>query len=1200
MPDALPSTVPRDEELRLALVMNGGVSLAVWMGGVAFEFNRLVGETHPVYQGLLQLTRTRARIDVISGTSAGGINGAALALGTVFDTSLWPLREVWLASGSFDALLRNPADPAPDSLLNGDGVFLPALERAFAKLIRVKDGRPSPAADAPMDLMLTTTLLRGEPQARLDDLGERVEDANHRARFHFRRSTRTEPAQTGAATKARNGNDDPFVRPTVAVELAQAARASASFPIAFEPRWARAKAPNLESISGKQAKPLEFARYLIDGGVLDNKPIEGALQAIFKLPPRTNVRRVLAYVTPDPASSARAEHDTLKAPPSLTEVALASMVTIKSAESIADQLQLIDDSNASVRHRRDTLAGLVSKLRPAQIDAMADDLFALYRERRIEGMFDYVIQQIEVGLAQQPNGTTSAGFGNRAREWLKATWRASPDAQRYWDARIPTPDDRWEFTLGTNPADWTWGRFPLDNACRFTMELLRRTQRLRHLVQARQEARTEVDAVHDTDWEAHDVSRRTSRVSAPAAQVQTDPLLGDAWRAAYRLQEQLAADREGGEENFAREIASLSPTLAGKGTDAAQETVARDWLYHRLVENPGDGAGKRHADRRLRRTQRYAEMAKAIADLLRKLDAPIREILAAAGDERTDVMKAVGELACLHAYLFDPRRKEDAALTDERLMRRVLRLEVVIYAVLGQEAEPSAFVELVQVSARGASPWGGASEPSDKLCGMQLAHFGAFYRKSWRANDWMVGRLDATTRLVRVVLNPDRLHRLYCRGADPVGQVTKALLELAVTSAGPAVRPEMELQWSDAAARLADELAFLNRSDVRVPETLPVASELLVRRLHLEVLCRELPDLAHAVEDDLLAGARSDGPSAKLALQVDRALSPVWKLARLLIGLLLGARNKSAILALASGPALKRLDAKEAVRIYTTPDYRVGAERIEGEAGTDSMTRTAARTMVVAHAALASPKSGLMLLARLLQPLRFPLRALHLLADRLMHDSRTSAAITAALLVCGALLVIGAGLFKEPDKPPAGLAEIGWGLLFAWTATALLRRRLAVWLALLLLAAALPVAFVSIGKTLVPLLVTAALLWLMSLRSVIGPVLLAGVLIWWSSGAPSCADLLVAARDGGLAEAVNTLVGWLPAGTCALDEGKASRSALMVRLLLPLAGVMVLALLARLGDAPSRARAVAQVNEARGGVRGWPRALRELFRKDGV
>ena len=59
-------------ELRLALAMRGGVSLAVWMGGVAFELNRLVRETHPVYRGLLELTGTSARIDVISGTSAGG------------------------------------------------------------------------------------------------------------------------------------------------------------------------------------------------------------------------------------------------------------------------------------------------------------------------------------------------------------------------------------------------------------------------------------------------------------------------------------------------------------------------------------------------------------------------------------------------------------------------------------------------------------------------------------------------------------------------------------------------------------------------------------------------------------------------------------------------------------------------------------------------------------------------------------------------------------------------------------------------------------------------------------------------------------------------------------------------------------------------------------------------------------------------
>jgi predicted acylesterase/phospholipase RssA len=46
---------------------------------VAFDLNRLVRETHTVYRGLLALTGTAARVEVISGTSAGGINGAALA-----------------------------------------------------------------------------------------------------------------------------------------------------------------------------------------------------------------------------------------------------------------------------------------------------------------------------------------------------------------------------------------------------------------------------------------------------------------------------------------------------------------------------------------------------------------------------------------------------------------------------------------------------------------------------------------------------------------------------------------------------------------------------------------------------------------------------------------------------------------------------------------------------------------------------------------------------------------------------------------------------------------------------------------------------------------------------------------------------------------------------------------------------------------
>jgi hypothetical protein len=53
--------------------MTGGVSLAVWMGGAAHELNRVVRGGPGAYRQLLDLTGTRARVDVIAGTSAGGI-----------------------------------------------------------------------------------------------------------------------------------------------------------------------------------------------------------------------------------------------------------------------------------------------------------------------------------------------------------------------------------------------------------------------------------------------------------------------------------------------------------------------------------------------------------------------------------------------------------------------------------------------------------------------------------------------------------------------------------------------------------------------------------------------------------------------------------------------------------------------------------------------------------------------------------------------------------------------------------------------------------------------------------------------------------------------------------------------------------------------------------------------------------------------
>src|SRR6478736_2997613 len=88
------------KELRLALVLYGGVSLCVYMHGITKELHRLVRASVPeaagapegaapaseqVWRRLLGRlaegasgVATRVVVDVVAGTSAGGINGVYL------------------------------------------------------------------------------------------------------------------------------------------------------------------------------------------------------------------------------------------------------------------------------------------------------------------------------------------------------------------------------------------------------------------------------------------------------------------------------------------------------------------------------------------------------------------------------------------------------------------------------------------------------------------------------------------------------------------------------------------------------------------------------------------------------------------------------------------------------------------------------------------------------------------------------------------------------------------------------------------------------------------------------------------------------------------------------------------------------------------------------------------------------------------
>jgi hypothetical protein len=120
------------QDVRFAVAMAGGVSLAVWMGGVSREVNLLQqasdsrpreddatdlsappdGNSGPswdararaLYRNLLELLDVTITVDVLSGTSAGGINAALLGMSSAGGADLAglsPARHQYLLNSRF-------------------------------------------------------------------------------------------------------------------------------------------------------------------------------------------------------------------------------------------------------------------------------------------------------------------------------------------------------------------------------------------------------------------------------------------------------------------------------------------------------------------------------------------------------------------------------------------------------------------------------------------------------------------------------------------------------------------------------------------------------------------------------------------------------------------------------------------------------------------------------------------------------------------------------------------------------------------------------------------------------------------------------------------------------------------------------------------------------------------------------------------
>ncbi len=122
---------PARREIRFAVVMYGGVSLAIYINGVAQELFKMVRATarkqyatlgrpetseylvpdeelkgsEPVYRRLGEELKASFVVDILSGTSAGGINAVFLAKALANDQPMDLLKELWVKEGNIDLLI---------------------------------------------------------------------------------------------------------------------------------------------------------------------------------------------------------------------------------------------------------------------------------------------------------------------------------------------------------------------------------------------------------------------------------------------------------------------------------------------------------------------------------------------------------------------------------------------------------------------------------------------------------------------------------------------------------------------------------------------------------------------------------------------------------------------------------------------------------------------------------------------------------------------------------------------------------------------------------------------------------------------------------------------------------------------------------------------------------------------------------------
>ena len=744
-------------ELRLALVCYGGVSLAIYMHGVTKELHKLVRasrafdelddidgpnpftasgakpDTEAAYfEALRSLARAGRRlsvsIDIIAGTSAGGINGVVLAKALARDAQQEQLKRLWIDAGDLKKLLRAPVGglrtraflafawqlmrvTKPTSPLRGE-LMSQLLFAALDDMDRGTGESTLLPRRGELELFVTATDMHGFEVLVPSGVG----GASQRDRYH---------AQVFEFRASRN--DTTAFGPDATPALAFSARATSSFPGAFAP-------VSVQSFAQEAQKPVtvddDLFRYhydengqraqdawFVDGGVLDNAPFDHVIDAIKRRRAQTEVLRRIIYIQPDPGGRPEATASDPVTHPAKGWLAglWQSTAVVKGSHPILLELLKLRDTNWRI----------------AQIGAIADSQMSQVRVQIREaitaaGLTNATSDHGETDRSERDADVATADAYGLGAIDSKDTVQAISDAMHERAATVlgpawPTYQRLKVEAAGRRLADEIAHRFvnPPDSG---------RSSFVRAAIAAWARTRSEWTDPDPAKLVALlgpvDIPYRERRLmfllagvnslySRPDDQTQGPPrddldrLKGHAWQLLEDLQ------------TIPREVVKAVPA------EAIQFLTAESMDRH-IFDNPDVFAAEHTED--FNNLFEHYRQALAGNHKLGNGSTPLWKIF----EEETKAWNSTHRVELLSRYLGFP-------LWDGIIFPTISLTELPQFTPIG--------VSQFSPLAAAALP-----TPHDgKLKGVTLHHFGAFLDPGWRENDYLWGRLDATELILRTL-----------------------------------------------------------------------------------------------------------------------------------------------------------------------------------------------------------------------------------------------------------------------------------------------------------------------------------------------------------------------------------------------------------------------------------------------------------------